>query len=171
MSVLHRIAAYVRRERLLFAVYGGFLAVTLSGAAIAGVAGRAHLAHHILDRELVIHLAWGALLWIVLNRLLMTVENRTGIDFGWIAWYFIPIGAIVGFAALNEWALALTPIPDDCLNPGFWGGDWARAKGDALLRMKSPIDLFGWTAGAAVAANIQYKVAERAFTARCQYLA
>ena len=164
--IFGRIGEYLWKHRLATGVFGGLLAVIVVVAAVAGAEGRPELVDHILSRQFAVHIGWAALLWTLFNRLVETVENRSGHAFGPWGWYGLPIVVMLSINVCNEFLLGFTPPPDP--SACTWCGDWQRGAGDLPRQLKSVADLAAWIAGALVAANCQFAVADRAASAREQ---
>ena len=165
--IVGRISEYVWHHRLPFGIFGGLLAIMCIVYAIAPENAR----EHIVDRE-VLHNGWGALLFMLLSRLILVWERVRDKAIAWYVWYFGPLVLMLAINATNEWVFSFTQIlpGENFVDP--FGGDWARAKraGDLALRWKSFADLAGWQFGGLVAAWWSYYMADQLSWARRHYL-
>ena len=163
---------WIARHKLPVAVFGPLLGVIF--AVWLEARGDGQLQDHILNREFSVHLGWGALLYMLLTRLIWVAEIRTKRYLDWFAWYLLPTAIIAAINATNEWVIAMTLAPVGCegCHWGTVGGDWARAKimGDEPLRWKSVADMAGWQIGALACAWYTYFMPRRLWRARIGYL-
>ena len=164
---------YIRKQWLPVSIFGSLLATILIVIWISPE----ELRGHIVNREFAVHFGWGALLYMIFSRLVLTWERRRSkrvLNFkrlDWRTWYFTPLAFMLAINATNEWVFSFTQIwPWDWVNP--LGGDWARATraGDLAKRWKSIADIAGWAFGGLATAWYTYFMASRLFGARCDRL-
>ena len=160
-------AQYLGRNKLWKPV--GVLLGLFATVAVVYALAPPELRAHINARE-TLHVGFGFGLYGLFGRLLLAFERKRGRNFGWIGWYFIPLVALLSINATNEWGFAMTAIPPDCANPGYWGGDWARAEGNWQLQLKSIADMAAWALGALLCGWRNYFCAEREWIARVDYI-
>ena len=142
-----------------FAFFGGLLVPTLVVSFMWAWAGKD--AMHVGGRQL-LHLGWGALLYMLFSRLALVGERQAKVHFGWMLWYFLPI-ALVLAAALNQefgWT-----VRDWQIQPGDY-----RHFEDPVDKAKSFSDIPCWLFGAIVAAWRDYFMGHRLVVARNDYL-
>ena len=167
------VSGYLVRHKLPTFVFGGLFFVICIVMTYAGVDGRKQLAEHIAFREFVIHLPWGAALYLLFSVLMPTWERRrnrrhvTQRRFGWFVGLLTPVAVTLACAAIQEFGFSVTELLD---GGSPWGGDWNRPGIDLADQLKSIADLAGWAFGALAAAWYAYKMPEPLWHWRQDYL-